>query len=276
MCKKYLVRGIIAAATLMLAGLLHAGTTLADSTITITSPRSSESVIDTNVQISGTAPAGKLIDIIITDADSSKPFVQHQSTGNVDGTVTSDDNGGWVFTPQQRLVPGQFSVYASYNDNNGQPVKSNTVNFVVTTAGGSSEILSRAFIRQTIIAIVVIILVVVWLILYRRRARRRNQSGGISRPASSDTTELDAHEGPLFMKTREGREFQSQQSKNLKLFEEETRKIEDELAKTAEELERTNEEVVELRHGLENKTLNVNNEAPAKAEPSQKSKHKSN
>jgi hypothetical protein len=239
------------------------------SAIAITSPTLGQSLLATNVQIEGEAPAGVLVKVTIMDTDITTPFVEHLQYGENNGTVTSDQDGHWAYTPQPPLVPSQYSVYATYSSvAQDRTITSNTVAFVATNTGGSSEQLSQITIRQIIIASVIVVLLIISLIIYLVRRHRRRKFGFYdARPGSSEsrssvsqssrvsqTSEAptDQSEDPLFMKTAEGRRYQDNQDLKYKSLEAEALLIENELAKTAQELERANTEVVELRKSFSN------------------------
>jgi hypothetical protein len=170
---------------------LHAPISVADVTdtsdksantagVTITSPTEGQSLINTNVEISGTAPAGVLVGVTITDSDVNQPLVEHQPFGKIQGSVTSDQDGRWVFTPQQEVVPSSFKVQAIYVTADDQEVSSRTIQFVATTSSGSAHVFSRSTIRGALVAAGGLFLFFLWLciVLIRHHRRRRHEAAG--------------------------------------------------------------------------------------------------
>jgi len=271
MSKRFLVLVL----TLLLA-VAHLSTAFAastDSSINITSPHNGDSVLQSNIQISGTAPPSILVNVIITDTDTSRALVAHQSNGRVEGSVTSDDGGAWVYTPQQQLVPGEFSVQASYTNAQKQTINSPSIKFVVITATGASEILSNDTRRSfAAAAVIVTILVIAFGVHLAHRHRHRNdepeEESSNDRPrrrlknedeeAKEEPKEDDQKDkklaedssSPMFLRTFRGRQYRAQEEVKLKALREETEKIENQLGTAAEQLEEANQEVVKLEEKI--------------------------
>ena len=264
------------AALVLLTAPLSAVLAATDSGINITSPQNGDSIQQSNIQVAGTAPASVLVDIVITDADTSKSLIAHQPNGKVEGSVTSDDGGNWVYTPQTQLVPGQFSVQASYTNAQKQTINSPSIRFVIITVTGASEILSnnarRSFIAGGVIGVVLLSALVFHLA--RRRRRRDDEPRGpeeerpLDRPrkrlkeASQEAQEaqdeikevVEDSSSPVFLRTLRGRRYRAQEESKLKALHEETEKIENQLGAAAEQLEQANQEVVKLEEKIGHQT----------------------
>ena len=185
---------------------VYAQSTPADS-ITITSPKEGDSVVNTAAQISGTAPPSTIVTVVITDTDTNRTGIVHQDTGKVEGTVTAGSDGNWTYVPQHQLVPGQFSVEASYTNDQNQVIDSRSVNFVVLNSKGSSVQVSNSLLRGLVIWGGLVIILIVAIVAFLINRRRRG---------------------------------------DLKKITEDTNIIEEELARTAAELSRTNAEISAL------------------------------
>lgn len=228
----------------------------ATPTVVITSPREGETIVNTNIQITGTAPPNELVQIKIVDTDTNLPAIEHQSTPQLAGSVTTDTNGEWVFVPQQQLVPGQFSVQASHvsSDGSGQVHSSAVVKFVAVDATGSRGWLSKLIKRRILIAAGLFVLLLVWVYLAFVRKKRR-QGSAVQSQATSTAEEEAAKPAveevsSLFAKTPEGKKYLEAQSEKLAVLDEEADKIQQDLAKAAEQLEATNEEVEQFRKDI--------------------------
>lgn len=252
---------------LVLAGFVSSGTALADSNqISITNPTPGETVINTNAQISGKAPQNTIVTVTILDTDTNVNTIAHEPNGRVEGTVTTDSNGDWTYVPQTQLVPGRFSVQASYTTPQNQSMQSATVDFVVVNALGSSEQLSTTALRQFLIVTgsVLSVIVIVVVVLIRRYIRKKRgitmanthsqspKNGSSETPDKTgkqitieETREVEADEplAPLFTRTEEGREY-------VRRLDAEAKSIEEELLRAAERLEQTNAQVSALRGHL--------------------------
>jgi len=269
--KKTLVLVVAFLAFFMLSPAILAAT--ADKTsINITLPQNGDSVLQSNVQITGTAPDSTLINIVITDTDTSKALVAHQNNGQVEGSVTSDDNGNWVYTPQQQLVPGQFSVQASYTNPQQQTINSPAIKFTIITATGASEILSNDTRRTFLAAGIIVVISVLSIIIHlnhrrRKRAYGEDEESSVNRPRrrlkNTDYVDEDKVEepdqetkndedasSPMFLRTFRGQRYRAQQDAKLKALREETEKIENQLGAAAEQLEEANEKVVKLEEQI--------------------------
>lgn len=91
------------------------------SAIRILTPEGDEQVTTSQPVISGTAPAGSTVTIVI-----------HSDT-EVTVTVTADASGNWVYTPTTPLDPGPHSVVASAQDAGGT-TQTSTATFIVAGA----------------------------------------------------------------------------------------------------------------------------------------------
>lgn len=141
--------------------------------VTITSPKEGDSVVNTSAQFIGTAPPGTIVSIVITDTDTNRVGIAHQPGGKVEGAVTTGSDGTWAYVPQHTLVPGQFSVQASYTSDQNAVVNSKAVRFVVLNSSGSSAQFSSSLLRRLIVwgglAILLIVLIAVFFVNRRHK-----------------------------------------------------------------------------------------------------------
>lgn len=259
-----------------------------DDAIVIASPGDGEVVVGHNAEFNGEAPKNTLVTIEITDADTNRPLVEHQKFGHISGSTTSDAEGDWVFVPQQELVPGKFTVQASYKDNkDGHVVKSEEYTFTVVDDGGSSGRFSDQTIRRILVGAIILglilITVVIGLIHHHRKKKRAQdqpsapvvrdkevepvaiqqveqqeapeppEPASAPEPAPAPVIKTDQQSGSLFLHTEQGQQYLREQSERMGALDEEAVKIEEELAIAAQQLERTNAEVAELRQRLAQK-----------------------
>ncbi|MCX6793970.1 MAG: cohesin domain-containing protein [Candidatus Gottesmanbacteria bacterium] len=98
------------------------------SPLQILTPSQNSEVTSSLPLISGKAPPGSIVTIVI-----------HSDTGTT-VTVTADTNGNWVYTPTTPLDPGPHNVVASTQTATGT-TQTSTTTFVVAGAGeaGASE-----------------------------------------------------------------------------------------------------------------------------------------
>lgn len=238
-------------------------------------------MIGHNAEFSGKGPKNTLITVEITDTDTSRPIIEHQKFGRVSGSATSDADGDWVFVPQDELVPGKFSVYATYKAQN-QTVKSEEVQFTVVDEGGSSGRLSTPTIRRLIIGIGVMLLVIITciVVLVRRRhhhaespGRRPEAATGSAPTEQPEASQTQEQPPSLFLRTDAGKNFVEQEQKRMSALDAEAIKIEAELAEAAQQLERTNAEVAQLRQRLVTHS-SIPPDSPTKNPKSTKTKNK--
>ena len=149
------------------------GAPSSSTAVAIDEPRPDDTVVGTQLQISGTAPPGVVVSVNIVDADTARHNIVHQPNGRIDGSVTSGSDGGWVFVPEVQIVPGQFDAQASYASGQHQTITSAKVPFVVVDASGQSQISILSWQWKIGFPLVVLALLGggVWL---WRRARRRS------------------------------------------------------------------------------------------------------
>lgn len=91
----------------------------------ILAPEENADVTTSQPVISGKAPPGSTVTIVI-----------HSDAG-ITVTVTADTNGNWVYTPTTPLDPGLHSVVASAQDATGT-TQTSTTTFVVAAGGGAA------------------------------------------------------------------------------------------------------------------------------------------
>ncbi|MBI3385547.1 hypothetical protein HY031_00515 [Candidatus Gottesmanbacteria bacterium] len=96
------------------------------SAVTITSPAQSSAATSSQPMITGKAPPGSVVTIVI------------HSTGTITATVTADANGNWSYTPTTPLDPGSHSVVASATNPATGQVQTSTIPFVVASGGAGS------------------------------------------------------------------------------------------------------------------------------------------
>jgi hypothetical protein len=96
------------------------------SAVQILEPVQNADVTSSQPVISGTAPAGSTVTIVI-----------HSDAG-ITVTVTADTNGNWVYTPATPLDPGLHSVVASAQTAEGT-TQTATTSFVVASGTGTDD-----------------------------------------------------------------------------------------------------------------------------------------
>lgn len=157
--------------------VLFAGASVASAASPrIVSPKSGDTIINTNAQFTGQASANAIVRLTLTDTDTSRSNIAHQPGGKVEATVTTDKDGNWVYVPNESLVPGQFSVQAVYTDADGNSTTSAIVAFSVVDSRGNSTVPSfwvKAMIASVAIVVVVAALLLVRLFLRRTQPERR-------------------------------------------------------------------------------------------------------
>lgn len=141
-------------------------TTLNEVTpLSIAIPSQGQVITTTSLTISGKAPAGVLITVTIQDEDYQKAFQVHEINLITNGTTTSDKNGDWVFIPATNLVPGRFSVSASYLNASNANVSVEKIFFTVADGNGSTSWFSIP--GGTLIIIFVIIIIFLLFVIFR-------------------------------------------------------------------------------------------------------------
>lgn len=103
-----------------------ADATASASAVQILEPVEATDVTSSQPVISGTAPPGSTVTIVI-----------HSDAG-ITTTVTADTNGNWVYTPTTALDPGPHSVVASAQTAEGT-TQTATSTFVVASGAGTDE-----------------------------------------------------------------------------------------------------------------------------------------
>jgi len=209
-------------------------------------------VVNSRLQIAGTAPVAALVSITITDIDLFRSNIAHQPTGRVDGSVTSDAAGQWVFVPEVHITQGLFEARASFAGPQGQAVESAAVQFVVVNQAGQSEVPASSLKWQVGIVLVILALLgaaVIAVFVRRRRLRRdeglhrvhhRRRRHGRDRSQSPRALADDPAprtSRPLFMSTDQGRSYQRDQAHKMHAMDDEMQAIERALADTAEALD---------------------------------------
>lgn len=111
--------------TLALTPTLPAGEST-NSALQILTPTSDSDTTNVLQTISGKAPAGSTVTIVI-----------HSDTAQT-VTVTADANGNWIYTPTTALDAGPHNVVASTVNSDGT-VQTSAINFVVIGTGGSGS-----------------------------------------------------------------------------------------------------------------------------------------
>jgi Na+-transporting methylmalonyl-CoA/oxaloacetate decarboxylase gamma subunit len=185
-----------------------------EQTITITSPKEGDSIVNTAAEINGTSPPSTIVTVIITDTDTNRPGIAHQANGKVEGTVTAGADGLWAYVPQHLLVPGQFSAQASYTNDQNRVIDSKSVHFVVLNNKGSSVQFSSSLVSRLVIWGALLVILIVTIIIFLVNRRRRMDVKKISQNADA---------------------------------------IEEELQRTMEQLTRTNAEIAELNESIHKK-----------------------
>ena len=235
-------------------------TTTPTSGMTISQPQSGETIVNTRLQVSGTAPPAWLVSVSIIDTDLGRTEIAHQPNGRVDGSVTSDASGHWVFVPPVKMTPGKFDVSASYIASNNQVVDSPTVQFVVVNESGESSIPSSSLKWKVLLIGMFVLVAIGGTVVYRRSRRGRASNDppvARPRPASPEGSGPQAgaaasyvESTPLFMHTTDGRAYQRDQARKMAGLEREMKAIQSALVDSAEALERSNRAVAALRHQL--------------------------
>ena len=235
--------------------------------ITITAPADSSTVVNTQLEITGTAPAAVLVSISIVDVDLTGTGTADTSTGGVNGSVTSDTDGLWAFVPGTTLAAGNFEARVSYTSDD-QSIQTATARFVVVAAPGSGSGL------PLLVWIVLAVAIVAAVVLFRKwrqgwnpvsrlhehssrpspqqRGYRRDPEPLPPQPRSVSASESSAESQALFMNTVEGRNYQRHQAERMQDMDVEMKDIARALAETAEALERSNSTIAALRHRISN------------------------
>lgn len=164
-------RVTIAMGLILLSAALLFGSASTVSAASITTPRSGDTIINTNAQFTGQATANAIVKVVLTDADTSRSNIAHQPGGKVEASVTSDKDGNWVYVPHETLVPGQFTIQVTYSDGSGNEITSAAVAFSVVDSRGNSTVPS--FGVKVIVALVIFAVLIVVLLLLRLLARKR-------------------------------------------------------------------------------------------------------
>ncbi|MBI5088818.1 MAG: hypothetical protein HZB15_08175, partial [Actinobacteria bacterium] len=153
--------------------IVHAEAEPAAAGITITQPLNGDTMVNVSPQVSGTAPPQTLVLVSIVDTDTGRGGVKHQPNGQIDGSVTSDANGQWVFVPQVDMVPGAFEATASYVTDDDRTVQSAPMRFVVVNESGASAEPTSGF--PWMVALVLLAaLLIAGFVAYRIIRRRRH------------------------------------------------------------------------------------------------------
>ncbi len=141
------------------------------SAISLTSPGAREMVVNTNVKFSGKASSGVIVNIMVIDEDSERKFIRHQATSKLNGNVTADKKGEWVYVPQFDFIPGQYSVVASFMDNKAGTVQSDRIFFTIVDSSGDSSwsIFDKAWIIVLIIFISFVVLFFALLFFWKNK-----------------------------------------------------------------------------------------------------------
>lgn len=133
--------------------------------LAIAIPTNGQVITTTSLTISGKAPAGALITVTIQDEDYQKTFQVHEMNLIFNGTTTSDKNGDWVFIPPSNLVPGRFSVSASYLNASNASVSTDKVFFTVADVNGATSWFTIP--GGTLLILTVLIIVALLIIIFK-------------------------------------------------------------------------------------------------------------
>jgi hypothetical protein len=159
--------------------------------ITLSNPQSGGTIVNTSAQITGTAPANTIVRVTITDAVPNRPNVAHIKGGKVSGVATSDKNGQWIYVPTI-LVPGQYTVQASFTGENNKMTQTGIVPFVIVDKEGNSYTAAVSLQRLIVLGLMAF---AVLLFAYIFIVVRRNGGHFISREAELIEHEFEhAHE----------------------------------------------------------------------------------
>ena len=225
--------------------------------------------MNTHLQIAGTAPPAWLVSVAIIDTDLSRTEIAHQPNGRVDGSVTSDASGHWVFVPPVKMTPGNFDVVASYVSSGNQTIESSVVRFVIVNESGDSTVPSGSLKWKLALTGIVIVLAIGGLVLYRRRSRPNHNDAPVARlrpPSGQDpepqvgSVDPYVESVPLFMNTAAGQAYKRQQARKMEGLEREVRAIQSALVDSAEALERSNRAVAALRRQLHEQLAEISPE----------------
>lgn len=133
--------------------------------LAIAIPTNGQVIVSSSLTISGKAPAGALITVTIQDEDYQKTFQVHEMNLIFNGTTTSDKNGDWVFIPPSNLVPGRFSVSASYLNASNASVSVDKVFFTVADTNGATSWFTIP--GGTLLIISVFVIVALLIIIFK-------------------------------------------------------------------------------------------------------------
>lgn len=232
--------------------------------LTITAPGNNDVVAGRNTEFRGTAPKNTLINITVVDTDTGNIFNEHQKTGRVNGSTTSDANGDWVFVPQQELVPGTFSVSATIANNSASIVSKEVVFSAVDETGRTSHL--AMWVKYVLIGLSLLVLLVLAILLIRWWVRRRNEkeSSATEEYYVEETDERShrgyEHYGPHHhhyhddYDDRLDREREYREAERTKEIEDEMIEVEHDIDAATRQLERTAEEVAALREKISGET----------------------
>lgn len=210
--------------------------------ITIMTPQEGNVMTNRNAEFRGTAYKNALVNITITDIDTGSVFIEHQDSGRVTGTATSDDNGNWSFVPQQQLIPGKFNISAAIADSS-RP--SNTINFYVTDENGASSWMAT-WLKYAIIGCI-IALVLIGIVIAIRHWRQRDGD----QPYNEEETryeERPVYEAPVREEYIVRREVPDGMNVDqLAELDQDAALVEKDLSAAARQISRASQEVTEFR-----------------------------
>jgi hypothetical protein len=156
--------------------IAHADAAPSPSGVAISQPQNGDAMVNVSPQISGTAPPQTLVLVSMVDTDTGRGGVKHQPNGRIDGSVTSDANGQWVFVPQVDVVPGSFEVVASYVTDEGKTVQSAPMRFVVVNESGASAEPTTGF-KWMVALVLLAVVLAIGFVIFRVVRKRRHPSG---------------------------------------------------------------------------------------------------
>lgn len=149
-------------------------TTSAPTTISISTPGQGQVITSNGFTVAGKAPAEQIIEVTIQDEDYQNSFQVHQQSIITNLATTSDKNGDWVAVPTVNLVPGRFSVMASFQNGTSGIMSTDKIFFSIADNSGSTVQFTIPVEISIILVVILLILLVVLLIFRSRRNKHRN------------------------------------------------------------------------------------------------------
>lgn len=141
--------------------------------ISLVNPAQGQIVLSSSLTFTGKAPSGVIVSITLQDEDYQRIFQVHEVNLITNGTTTSDRNGDWVYVPSKSLVPGRYSVIASFQTDSSGSISTDKVFFTVADDTGATAWFGIPGI--TLIIIILIVVVALVIVIFRMMSTRKRK-----------------------------------------------------------------------------------------------------